>query len=268
MRRARLHAERCCAAARRCGGDGRGGRCRHRRAVMDGRAPPTRQPERGWASPAASGRGRGRGRRGCPDAGHAIGRLSASAVRRADVCPLGRADVRCPRDRCPTRPARSRCPDGHASGHRGPASALSAPRWILACVGAAGPPTSGRVGCDMSRWSASGWSSLPELGPGGEGMVVGSAVPGSDRVDGRPAAGMDPRRLRRRARRRADMGAVQRRVPVGWWGHEQEQLLTRRRAGASWTSCRCDGRLGREMLITLRGRCAGVVRLRRAHSVR
>jgi hypothetical protein len=88
-----------------------------------------------------------------------------------------------------------------------PASALSAPRWILACVGAAGPPTSGRVGCDMSRWSASGWSSLPELGPGGEGMVVGSAVPGSDRVDGRPAAGMDPRRLRRRARRRADMGA-------------------------------------------------------------
>jgi hypothetical protein len=51
-------------------------------------------------------------------------------------------------------------------------------------------------------------------------------------------------------------------------GHEQEQLLTRRPAGASWTGCRCDGRLGREMLITLRGRCAGVVRLRRAHSVR
>lgn len=51
-------------------------------------------------------------------------------------------------------------------------------------------------------------------------------------------------------------------------GHEQEQLLTRRPAGASWTGCRCDGRLGREMLITLRGRCAGVVRLRRSHSVR
>jgi hypothetical protein len=97
------------------------GRCRHRRAVMDGRAPPTRQPERGWASPAAGGRGR----RGCPDAGHAIGRLSASAVRRADVCPLGRADVRCPTRPVSTRPvstrpARSWCPDGHASGDRGP----------------------------------------------------------------------------------------------------------------------------------------------------
>jgi hypothetical protein len=267
MRRARLHAERCCAAARRCGGDGRGGRCRHRRAVMDGRAPPTRQPERGWASPAASGRGRGR--RGCPDAGHAIGRLSASAVRRADVCPLGRADVRCPRDRCPTRPARSRCPDGHASGHRGPASALSAPRWILACVGAAGPPTSGRVGCDMSRWSASGWVVAARIGAwrGRDGRGFGCAWLRQGR--------------RQTGRRYGSAAAAASRSPPGrhgsWssagcrsvgWGHEQEQLLTRRRAGASWTSCRCDGRLGREMLITLRGRCAGVVRLRRAHSVR
>jgi hypothetical protein len=265
MRRARLHAERCCAAARRCGGDGRGGRCRHRRAVMDGRAPPTRQPERGWASPAASGRGR----RGCPDAGHAIGRLSGSAVRRADVCPLGRADVRCPRDRCPTRPARSRCPDGHASGHRGPASALSAPRWILACVGAAGPPTSGRVGCDMSRWSASGWVVAARIGVwrGRDGRGFGCAWLRQGR--------------RQTGRRYGSAAAAASRSPPGrhgsWssagcrsvgWGHEQEQLLTRRPAGASWTGCRCDGRLGREMLITLRGRCAGVVRLRRSHSVR
>jgi hypothetical protein len=69
-----------------------------------------------------------------------------------------------------TRPARSWCPDGHASGDRGPASALSAPRWILACVGAVGPPTSGRVGCDMSRWSASGWVvAAPNWGLAGKG---------------------------------------------------------------------------------------------------
>jgi hypothetical protein len=193
----------------RCGGDGRGGRCRHRRAVMDGRAPPTRQPERGWASPAAGGRGR----RGCPDAGHAIGRLSASAVRRADVCPLGRADVRCPTRPVSTRPvstrpARSWCPDGHASGHRGPG--VRAVRTALdpgmrRCGGAA------HVRARRLRYVAvvGEWLGrrCPELGSGGEGMVVGSAVPGSDRVDGRPAAGMDPRRLRRRARRRADMGA-------------------------------------------------------------
>ena len=143
------------AAARRCGGDGRGGRCRHRRAVMDGRAPPTRQPERGWASPAAGGRGR----RGCPDAGHAIGRLSGSAVRRTDVCPLGRADVRCPRDRRDPG-VRTDTPPVTVA----PASALSAQRWILACVGAAGPPGSGRVGCDMSRWSASGWVVAARIG--------------------------------------------------------------------------------------------------------
>jgi hypothetical protein len=168
-----------------------------------------------------------------------------------------------------TRPARSWCPDGHASGDRGPG--VRAVRTALdpgmrRCGGAA------HVWARRVRYVAvvGEWLGrrCPELGSGREGMVVGSAVPGSDRVDGRPAACMDPRRLRRRARRRADMGAVQRRVPVGWWGHEQEQLLTRRPAGASWTGCRCDGRLGREMLITLRGRCAGVVRLRRSHSVR
>ena len=121
---------------------------------------------------------------------HWVGRTSG--VQR-DRCPRDRRDPGVRTDTPPVTVA--------------PASALSAQRWILACVGAAGPPTSGRVGCDMSRWSASGWGVAAELGSGGEGMVVGSAVPGSDRVDGRPAAGMDPRRLRRRARRRADMGA-------------------------------------------------------------
>jgi hypothetical protein len=225
----------------------------------------TRQPERGWASPAAGGRGR----RGCPDAGHAVGRLSGSAVRRADVCPLGRADVRCPRDRCP----RDRRDPGVRTDTPpmtvAPASALSAPRWILACVGAAGPPTSGRVGCDMSRWSASGWVVAARIGAwrGSDGRGFGCAWLRTGSTADRPPVWI-----------RGGCGValaagptwelVQRRVPVGWLGHEQEQLLTRRRAGASWTGCRCDGRLGREMLITLRGRCAGVVRLRRAHSVR
>lgn len=97
-------------------------------------------------------------------------RLSASAVRRADVCPLGRADVRCPRDRCP----RDRRDPGVRTDTPpvtvAPASALSAQRWILACVGAVGPPTSGRVGCDMSRWSASGWVvAAPNWGLAGKG---------------------------------------------------------------------------------------------------
>lgn len=52
MRRGAASCRAVLCGCRRCGGDGRGGRCRHRRAVMDGRAPPTRQPERGWASPA------------------------------------------------------------------------------------------------------------------------------------------------------------------------------------------------------------------------
>jgi hypothetical protein len=231
---------------------------------MDGRAPPTRQPERGWASPAAGGRGR----RGCPDAGHAIGRLSASAVRRADVGPLGRADVRCPRDRCP----RDRRDPGVRTDTPpvtvAPASALSAQRWILACVGAAGPLTSGRVGCDLSRWSASGWVVAARIGVWRGGMVVGSAGPGSDRstADRPPVWIRGGCGVALAGGRQGSWSSAGCRS-LGW-GHEQEQLLTRRPAGASWTGCRCDGRPGREMLITLRGRCAGVVRLRRAHSVR
>jgi hypothetical protein len=176
---------------------------------------------------------------------------------------------RCPRDRCP----RDRRDPGVRTDTPpvtvAPASALSAQRWILACVGAAGPPTSGRVGCDMSRWSASGWVvAAPNWGLAGKGWswVRLCLAPTGSTADRPPvwirggcgvALGAGP-----------TWELVQRRVPVGWLGHEQEQLLTRRPAGASWTGCRRDGRLGREMLITLRGRCAGVVRLRRSHSVR
>jgi len=198
---------------------------------MDGRAPPTRQPERGWTSPAAGGRGR----RGCPDAGHAIGRLSASAVRRADVCPLGRADVRCPTRPVSTRPARSWCPDGHASGDRGPG--VRAVRTALdpgmrRCGGAA------RVRARRVRYVAvvGEWLGrrCPELGSGGEGMVVGSAVPGSDRVDGRPAA--CPVWIRGGCGVALAAGPtwelVQRRVSVGWLG-------ARAGAAAHTSPCRC-----------------------------
>jgi hypothetical protein len=212
----------------RCGGDGRGGRCRHRRAVMDGRAPPTRQPERGWASPAAGGRGR----RGCPDAGHAIGRLSASAVRRADVCPLGRADVRCPTRPVSTRPARSWCPDGHASGDRGPG--VRAVRTAL-------DPGMRRCGGAAHVWArrvrsvavVGEWLGrrCPNWGLAGrDGRGFGWAW--LRQVDGRPAAGMDPRRLRCRARRWATGELVQRRVPVAWLG-------ARAGAAAHTSPCRC-----------------------------
>jgi hypothetical protein len=188
---------------------------------MDGRAPPTRQPERGWASPAAGGRGR----RGCPDAGHAIGRLSASAVRRADVGPLGRADVRCPRDRCP----RDRRDPGVRTDTPpvtvAPASALSAQRWILACVGAAGPPTSGRVGCDMSRWSASGWVVAARIGVwrGRDGRGFG-------------CAGLRQGR-RQTGRLYGSAAAAVSRSPVGDRGAGPAQGAGRLAGGTSRSSC-------------------------------
>ena len=121
---------------------------------------------------------------------HWVGRTSG--VQR-DRCPRDRRDPGVRTDTPPVTVARRpRCPhragSWHASVRRG------RPR-----LGASGAL------CRGGRRVAGSW--LPELGSGGEGMVVGSAVPGSDRVDGRPAACMDPRRLRRRARRRADMGA-------------------------------------------------------------
>ncbi len=183
---------------------------------------------------------------------HWVGRTSG--VQR-DRCPRDRRDPGVRTDTPPVTVA--------------PASALSAPRWILACVGAAGPPTSGRVGCDISRWSASGWVVAARIGAwrGRDGRGFGCAwLRQGRRQTGRrygPAAAAASRSPPGRHGSWSNAGCRS----VGW-GHEQEQLLTRRPAGASWTGCRCDGRLGQEMLITLRGRCAGVVRLRRSHSVR
>jgi hypothetical protein len=63
----------------------RGGRCRHRGAVMGCRAPHTRQPERGWAAqPAVAVVAV----QGCPDAGHAVRRSV-----RVRCPPCGRTSV-------------------------------------------------------------------------------------------------------------------------------------------------------------------------------
>jgi hypothetical protein len=139
------------------------------------------------------------------------------------------------RDRCPTRPARSWCPDGHASGDRGPG--VRAVRTALdpgmrRCGGAA------HVRARRVRYVAvvGEWLGrrCPELGSGGEGMVVGSAVPGSDRVDGRPAA--CPVWIRGGCGVALAAGPtwelVQRRVPVGWLG-------ARAGAAAHTSPCRC-----------------------------
>jgi hypothetical protein len=90
-----------------------GGTCRHCGAVIGWRTLQTLQPKRGLHRP-AGGRRRRR-RRGCPDASHAVIAVSASSVRRADIRPTGRADVRCPGVRCP-RPLQPRCP--HRAGSR------------------------------------------------------------------------------------------------------------------------------------------------------
>jgi hypothetical protein len=142
----------------------RGSTCRHRGAVIGCRAPKTLQLERGLGRP-AGGR-RCRGRRGCPDAGHAVRR----SLRRADVRPTGRADVRCPGDRCPrVRCPGDRCDPGIRTDRR-PCPRPLRPR----CPHRAGSRTS--VPRDRPRWRTgvrrvavgprAAWSSLPESGLG------------------------------------------------------------------------------------------------------
>jgi hypothetical protein len=105
-----------------------------------------------------------RGRRGYPDAGHAVRR----SVRRADVRPPGRADVQCPGDRCP----RDRCDPSVRTDRRpvsaASASALSGPRWIPD-AGAAGQATFGGSGSTCRCGLRAAWSSLPDSGLAGKG---------------------------------------------------------------------------------------------------
>jgi len=127
----------------------RGGKCRHRGAVMGCRAPQTLQPERRLAP--LSRHRRRRGRPGCPDAGHAVrccvrvrcppcGRTSVQLVGpmsgvQGDRCPHHRRDPGVRTDRRPvSAPA---------------AAALSAPRWIRNASVRPGPAT---VGAPGSTW--------------------------------------------------------------------------------------------------------------------
>jgi hypothetical protein len=160
----------------------RGGTCRHRGAVIGCRAPQTLQPERGLGRP-AGGRRR-RGRRGCPDAGHAVRR----SLRRADIRPPGRADVqcpgvRCPRDRCDPGVRTDRCPDRQASGVRG--RCVRAVRTALdpgrRCRGTGHV---WRTGFDVSLWSPSGLVVAARMRPGWEEMVVRWQCVAGTSVDG------------------------------------------------------------------------------------
>jgi hypothetical protein len=178
-----------------------GGTCRHWGAVIGCRAPQTLQPKRGLRRP-AGGRRR---RRGCPDAVHAVVTVSASSVRRTDIRPTGRADVRCPGVRCPG----VRCDPGVRTARRpvsaAAAAALSAPRWIPD-VGAAGHAT---VAHGVRRVAAVGErpGRRCPTGTGGEGMVEGWPWVAGTRLDGRSGAASQAHRLRRRARRLADHGS-------------------------------------------------------------
>ena len=184
---------------------------------MGGQAPPDAGIRARSGRPAG-----GRRSRGCPDAGHAGRRLSASSVRRADVRPIAHADVRCPRVRCPRdrcvkcpvwasrRPLSGvgvRCPVSSgrpviwASGVRYPgvpASAVSEPGELVKRADAASSHTArtARVGVVAPHGIHDRLVVCPsrsltlEAGAGRAGPTEASAWPWSSGGP-RPAAGLD-----------------------------------------------------------------------------
>ena len=187
---------------------------------------------------------------------------SASAVRHAGGRPSnwsgGRLVSRRP---VSTRPGDPGCPDGHASGVHSRCS--RAVRTMLdpgicRCGG------TGHIGapgwtCRCGRCAA--WSSLPESGLAGrDGRTL--AVRGSH--EGRRqtwTATWYAYRLRRRARCSATMGAGPAPVPVGWRGEQgKERVLQVLPQVRPWqvAGVLADHGLDREVVTTLRGRCAGV----------
>jgi hypothetical protein len=237
----------------------RGGTCRHRGAVIGCRAPKTVQPERGLGRP-AGGR-RHRGRRGCPDAGHAVRR----SLRRADVRPLGRAGVRCPRAsgvqatgviqvsgqtgvgqtgvRCP-RPLRPRCP--HRAGSRrsvprdSPGLADRVRRVAVVCE---------RLGrrCPNAAW----------LGRDGRALAVRGWHEGRRQAW---AAASQSHRLRRRSPPGRPRELVQRQGAGRLAGEHARQVLTspsQARLGQVAGVLLDHGR-DPKVVTTLCGRCAGV----------
>lgn len=238
----------------------RGGRCRHCGAVMDCPAPQTLQPERGSGRP-AGGRRR-RGRPGCPDAGHGGRRWV-----RVRCSPCGRTSVQ-----LVGRTSGVQATGVHATGvirgvrtdtrpvSTAAAAALSGPCWIPESVGAAGPATlAHRVGrvavvgarlgrrCPNRAWR--------------EGMVERWPCVARTRVDARPGLPLGMRTgcgAALAARRPWEL--VQRRCrSVGGEQGKERVLQVPRRCGlgrlpAYWPTMGLD----REVVTTLRGRCAGV----------
>jgi hypothetical protein len=242
----------CSAAAARAAAQVSSPRSRH-----GGQAPPDA------ATRARSGRpASGRRSRGYPDTGHAGRRLSASSVRRADVRPIGHADVRPVSTRpVSTRPVPSRCPDGRASGVRGSAAALSAPRWPLEWLGAASRPgwaqwvrraavIRGRRG----RLPASGLK-----GRDGAALAVGGSHEGRRQTW---AAASHAHRRRLAASPPGRQGSwSSARVPVGWLrarehpgAHQSPQVRPGQAAGVV-----PDHGLDRKVVTTLRGRWLVIV---------
>jgi hypothetical protein len=237
----------------------RGGRCRHRGAVMDCPAPQTLQPERG-SGRSAGGRRR-RGRPGCPDAGHGgrrwvrvrcppcgrtsvqlVGRTSgvqATGVHATGVIRVsGRTRVRC------LQLLQPHCPD--RAGSRNPSVRRDRPPW--------------RTGLDLSLWSVRGLVVAARIGPGGKGWSNAAARGSHEDRRQTWTATWYAYRLRRRARCSATMGAGPAPVPVGWRGSREgagapspPQVRPGQVAGVLAATG-----LDREVVTTLRGRCAGV----------
>lgn len=156
----------------------RGGRCRHRGAVIGCRAPQTLQPERGLRRPAGGRRRRGRQDVRTPATPSVA--LFASAVRHADRRPSNGSSGRpvCPRVRCP----RVRCDavsgQTRASGVRGRCSRAVRTALDPGTRRCRGTGQVGRTEFDVSPWSASGVVVAARIGPGGEREVVRRAARG------------------------------------------------------------------------------------------
>jgi hypothetical protein len=193
----------------------------------------------------AGGR-RGRGRRGCPDAGHAL-RCPVRVLRPPNGHPsTGRAGVRCPSDRCPG----DRCDPGVRTDTRpvsaSGAAALSARRWILGWVAAAGQPILGRIGWACHGGPRAAWSSLPESSLPESGLAgkrwsfVGRAWLAW--VDGTPGRRFACAPAAAPGRPWALAPAPGCR-PVGW-GAQRRSRCSQSPAAASWADGRRDARRG------------------------
>jgi hypothetical protein len=137
-----------------------------------------------------------RGRRGCPDAGHAVrrsvrvlcppcGRTSVQLVGRTSGVHASGVQATVSRRPVSTQPVRSGCPDGHPSGVRG--RCIQAVRTALdpEYVAAAGQATFGAPGSTCHRGPRAAWSSLPGSGLAGR-MVERWQCVARTSVDARP----------------------------------------------------------------------------------